>query len=275
MRTNHIALIVQSHSTIDSPTLTAIFAADATTGRWLPSRLAAGPFAGLQGGAVAGLLTAEIEAAAAENGWGQAVTAAAWFLRPTPMSPLRSELSVLRAGGRVAIVDNTLWADGADEPTATVRVTMMRGGPVEVPGWLGRRAEVIDPTTLPRAERRAPHGGPWFMDAMEARPGGETTWFRLKAEVVEGAGPLSRILGPADWAHGLSRPVNDVVADPNPNLTVQLLRPPRGDWIGVRSKTHWEPTTARGMGHGVLLDVDGEIGVVSMAVALTPFPPRP
>jgi hypothetical protein len=29
--------------------------------RWQPTPLAAGPFAGLQGGAVAGLLTAEIE----------------------------------------------------------------------------------------------------------------------------------------------------------------------------------------------------------------------
>ena len=263
--------IVQLNSTAIQ-TSAAIFTVDPATGRWLPSPLAAGPFAGLQGGAVAGLLTAQIEAAAAENAWGQAVTGAAWFLRPTPMAPLRSQVSVLRAGGRICVVDNTLWVDGVDEPTASVRVTLMRGRPIKVDGWKERQSAALDPSMLPRVERRAPHGRPWFMDAMEARLGGETTWFRLRAPVIDGAGPLSRVMGPADWAHGLSRPVSGVVADPNPNLTVQLVRPPRGDWIGVRSSTLWEPVTASGGANGTLFDVRGEIGSVSMAVALMPFP---
>lgn len=263
---------MQLNSTRDPLDGQAVFTADPASGRWLPSPLAAGPFAGLQGGAVAGLLTAEVEAAAHEHDWGRAVSATAWFLRPTPMAPLRSKASALRVGGRVSVVDNTLWMVGQDEPTASVRVTLMRGDPIEVAGWAPKAATDIDPSMLPRSRRRAPHGGLWFMDAMEARLGEGVTWFRLRANVIEGAGPLSRVMGPADWAHGLSRPVSNVLADPNPNLTVQLLRPPRGEWIGVSSNTLWDPATASGVGHGALLDVHGEIGAVSMAVALTPFP---
>ena len=80
------------------------------------------------------------------------------------------------------------------------------------------------------------------------------------------------MLGPADWTHGISRPLQDVVADPNPNLTVQLFRPPSGDWVGVRAQTRWRPATGCGVGSGTLLDVRGEIGRVSMSVVLVPFP---
>ena len=71
---------------------------------WRPSPLAAGPFAGLQGGAIASLLTAEIEAQAASRNWGTAIASAAWFLRPTPMADLRSEIRVVSEGGRVSVV---------------------------------------------------------------------------------------------------------------------------------------------------------------------------
>jgi hypothetical protein len=110
------------------------------------------------------------------------------------------------------------------------------------------------------------------MDAMEARIGEGVAWFRLGHAIIEGAGPLSQVLGPADWTHGIARPVHNVVADPNPNLTVQLFRRPRGDWVGVRAHTRWQPASGLGTGGGVLLDLDGEIGRVSMSVILVPFP---
>ena len=87
----------------------AIFEPLDAANHWRPSALAAGPFAGLQGGAVASLLTAEVEAIAAQRKWGTAVSVTAWFLRPTPMANLRTQLSVVTEGGRVSVVDNTLW----------------------------------------------------------------------------------------------------------------------------------------------------------------------
>jgi hypothetical protein len=63
-----------------------------------------------------------------------------------------------------------------------------------------------------------------------------------------------------------------VVADPNPNLTVQLFRQPAGEWVGVRAQAKWRPAAGLGAGSGVLLDIHGEIGRVSMSVILVPFP---
>ena len=112
---------------------------------------------------------------------------------------------------------------------------------------------------------------------MEAREGDGVAWFRLNHAVIDGAEslpmmPLSSVLGPADWTHGIARPVQDVVADPNPNLTVQLFRQPVGEWLGIRAQARWRPAGGLGAGGGVLLDVHGEIGRVSMSVILVPFP---
>jgi Thioesterase-like superfamily len=252
----------------------AIFEPLGDPNHWQPSALAAGPFAGLQGGAVASLLTAEIEAISVPRKWGTAVAVTAWFLRPTPMENLRTQLAVVTEGGRVSVIDNTLWPIGEAQPCATVRVTLARERAVEVPGFTEQDVDTVDPTRLPRRTRRAAHGRPWFMDAMEARAAeaGDVAWFRLTHPVVDGAGPLSSLLGPADWTHGITRPLQDVVADPNPNLTVQLFRPPQGEWIGIRAQTRWRPATGFGVGSGTLLDVRGEIGRISMSVVLVPFP---
>ena len=250
----------------------AIFEALSVPHHWQPSALAAGPSAGLQGGAVASLLTAEVEALAPERKWGTAVSVTAWFMRPTPMANLRTRLSVLTEGGRVSVVDNTLWPDNEEQPCATVRVTLSRERAVELPGFADGEGDACDPTRFPLRTRRAAHGRPWFMDAMEARAGDDVAWFRLHHQIIDGAGPLSSVLGPADWTHGIARPLENVVADPNPNLTVQLFRQPLGEWLGVRAQTRWQPATGLGIGSGMLLDMHGEIGRVSMSVVLVPFP---
>ena len=240
--------------------------------RWQPTPLAAGPFAGLQGGAVASLLTAEVEALASSRNWGMAIASSAWFLRPTPITELRTALSVVTEGGRVSVIDNTLWPAGEEQPCATVRVTLSRERPVEAPGFVEPACVKADPTEFPVRTRRAAHGAPWFMEAMEARMGEGVAWFRMNRPVVDDAGPLSSVLGPADWTHGIARPVQNIVADPNPNLTVQLFRRPAGEWVGIRAQTRWRPAGGVGAGSGVLLDVQGEIGQVSMSVVLVPFP---
>jgi hypothetical protein len=258
----------------------AIFEPSKTPHHWHPSALAAGPFAGLQGGAVASLLTAEIEALAAARNWGTAIATSAWFLRPTPMAELRTQLSVVSEGARVSVIDNTLWAVNEEAPCATVRVTLSRERAVEIPGFTDSVSEAADPGRLPLRAVKAAHGRPWFMDAMEARAGDGVAWFRLHHAIIEGAGPLSQVLGPADWTHGIARPFQNVVADPNPNLTVQLFRQPQGQpqgasvggWIGIRAETRWRAAAGLGTGSGILLDVTGEIGRVSMSVILVPFP---
>jgi hypothetical protein len=45
-----------------------------------------------------------------------------------------------------------------------------------------------------------------------------------------------------------------------------LFRQPAGEWVGVRAQARWRPVAGLGAGSGVLLDVHGEIGRVSMSV---------
>src|SRR3977135_2357579 len=123
----------------------AIFEPSNAPHHWQPSALAAGPFAGLQGGAVASLLTAEIERLAGLRNWGTAISASAWFLRPTPMAELRTRLFTLTEGGRVSMVDNTLWAAGEEQPCATVRVTLSRERAVEIPGFTDVAEQAAEP----------------------------------------------------------------------------------------------------------------------------------
>ena len=253
----------------------AIFERDNEDGPWLPSDLARGPFAGLQGGAVAGLLTAEAERRAAMDELGIPVHLTTWFLRPVPLAPLRTRTNVLHAGGRVSVVETSLYREGDEErPLALARVTMARPRRLEI-ALPPNSATRVDPSAFPIREMKAPHGGTWFMDAMEFRHDDSgTAWFRMNTPVIDGAGPLAMVAGPADWAHGIGRPVHHVVADPNANLNIHLLRPPRDNWIGISGLARWLPEQGTGVGRGVLLDVDGEIGSVSMSVMLTPFATR-
>lgn len=249
-----------------------IFERKCDSGLWQPSAIAAGPFAGLQGGAIAGLLVGEIEEEAANSGWGMATSASIWFLRPTPAKALHTRITPIHPGGRISVIDSILWADGDEQPCALARVTMAKARSIEIEGYSSPEEEHVDPLRYPLSEPRAPHGRPWFMDAMEVRHGPQVSWFRLKHKVVSEGGSLSQLLGPADWAHGINRPVMNAVADPNPNLNVHLLREPQGEWIGVEPQTHWQPDLGVGVGGGLLRDVMGIIGRVSMSVALTSFP---
>lgn len=247
-----------------------IFVRDHDNQLWSPTPKAAGLFAGLHGGAVAGLLTGEVESLAAKSGWGFATSVAAWFIRPAPMAPMRTEIRILSSGGRVTVVDNVLRLPGQDEVIATARVTLIKHRPLSLPE-AADQPSIADPTRLQAFSHPSPHGKPWFMDAMDVRVGPQAAWFRSLEPLIDGAGPLARIVGPADWAHGIRRPAEQVAADPNPNLTVHISRPPVGDWLGIDAATTWRPDSGIGTGRGVLLDVEGEIGTVSMAVALAPL----
>ncbi|MGD2131458.1 MAG: thioesterase family protein [Maricaulaceae bacterium] len=260
----------------------AVFERDDEAGLWRPTLLARGP-SGLQGGAVAGLMVGEIERRAAEEDLGFALSATAWFLKPTPMQPLRSEMTVIRQGGRAAIIDNALTPEGEDEPCALARVMLVRPRPIEAPPFDDGLSETpIDPTELPVRTFGMRFEGPWFAEAMEMRFGemrsGETrtgegvVWFKMNCDVVEGGGAMSQVVGPADWAHGIARPLPKLFMDPNPNLTVQLYRPLRGDWLGLEPSARWDRELGLGAGRATLRDVWGEVGSVSMAIALTRTP---
>jgi hypothetical protein len=236
-------------------------------GAWSPSLYARGPFEGLQGGGVAALMAQAVVDAAA-GGFVASITT--HFLRPAPLAPLRVSVRALRSGRRVSVIDAEL--SSAQGLIAVQRATVIAELPdADLPTPPGAPA---CPERLPRERRTALHGGPWMMDTLDARVTDGRAWFRDELPLFDRPSPLGRVLVAADWAHGLFAPlgadVRPPAAIPNTDLSVNLLRLPRGEWIGVEAQTAWSPTGV-GAGWAALRDAEGLIGRVAMSVAVTPL----
>lgn len=248
--------------------MTPVFTLD-PDGSWRPSAYARGPFEGLQGGGAAALMAVAVEGEA--QGFVASLTT--HFLRPVPVAPLRVTVRPLRRGRRVSVIDADLTADGA--LVAVQRATVIAELPVSgLPTPPARRSE---PLELPSERRAAMHGGAWMMDTLDARFAAGVAWFRHQRPLFERPSALARVLVAADWAHGIVPPIGAAVrppaAIPNTDLSVHLIRAPRGDWIGLEPATAWSPS-AIGVGWAALRDGEGLIGQVAMSVAVTPLTPE-
>jgi len=235
---------------------------------WKSTPRAMGPFKGLQGGGVAGLMVFELEQMAAEQTFGLAVSASIEFLLPTQPGELRTMPKVIRRGRRVSVLSNEIVQGSA----CTARATVCFIHPTDIASVKPPAAQKSQPGDLaPIPPKKAIHGAPWMMDNFVVRPSDTgVIWFNYLDEIVEGMTPMAGVLGPADWTHGIGRPSSPQLADPNINLNVILSRHPVGKFIGILPKTVWMPTGI-GMGEGTLSDEEGDFGKVMMSVALTTF----
>lgn len=243
---------------------------------WRATPHARGPFVGVHGGSIAGLMAAAMEAAVAPE--FQPLAFRADFLKPTPVGvPLRLRITPVQSGRRLAVLDAEVMAEGR----TTARASLTLATEVPVPALAenaaaGTASPTGDPEALPDQHSPAAHGAAWIMEVMNRRlaPDG-TAWFRWRAPLLEGAANSTYVaaLGPADFAHGIGRPgfpgPSPVPGYPNSDLAVHFDRAPRGDWIGVRPATRWRRTGV-GIGFGDLVDLDGPFGRVVMGVILVP-----
>lgn len=236
--------------------------------RWQSTPAAMGPFKGLQGGGVAGLMAYELEEIAAQLDLGIAVSASIEFLRPTQPGDIQTRPNIERKGRRVSVLSNQIIQGGI----ATARASVCFIQPAHISSMGMPPKEHHRPETLPPLPpKKAIHGEPWMMDNFEVRPGEDgIIWFRYTDAIVDNMTPMARILGPADWTHGIGRPDTPKLADPNINLNLVLSRHPNGEFIGILPKTTWMPTGI-GIGDGTLFDQQGVFGKVMMSVALTAF----
>ena len=71
---------------------------------------------------------------------------------------------------------------------------------------------------------------------------------------------MQRVMAAADFGNGVSAslPYEDWVFI-NPDLTVHLLRPPTGEWVGLRTASRYGSVGA-GLAESELFDADGRIG---------------
>lgn len=259
--------------------MTALFDTDGD-GRWIPTEYARGPWdpRACHGGPVAALLARAVEQTDPESGvdW-QVARLTVELTRPVPVGrSLTLSTEVERAGRTVSLVGGRL-VDG-DTEVARMRALRIRSIDLPLP------AEVVQPEPDPPG---SPDAGTteqvvWAVDDHVAfhahacehrfteggwdRPGPVGVWIRLLVAVVDGETPtgLQRVAAAADFGNGVSGGLGyDRYTYINPDLTVHLLRPPVGEWIGMRSASFYgTPTASTGAGfaESALYDGAGRLG---------------
>jgi hypothetical protein len=186
------------------------------------------------------------------------------ILRPLPIEPLTVTARVVRPGRSVELIE--AGVENGDGELARAR------------GW--RLAETDITADW---EQQEPPPGHENADALEFFPTGEsvgwhtameivfargrflepgpaTVWMRPRVALVQGEEitPLQRVMLAADGGNGVSAPLDwGRFIFINTDLSVHLIRPPRGEWVCLDSVTHVDGI---GMTDTALWDEQGRIG---------------
>lgn len=244
-----------------------VVATEMSRGPWDPRHCHGGP--------VSALLARSVEQAGATSGDGpwQVARLTIELTRPVPvLSPMRLTTEVERPGRKVSLVSSVLTADGtevarvralriraADVPLdddANLGVDTMPGGPsdgrLERPSWAASELVAFHS-----------HGCDHrFVVGSWAEPGPVAVWIRLRRPVVDHEIPtgLQRVAAAADFGNGVSGSLPyEHYTYINPDLTVHLLRPPVGEWVGMRT-TSWYGPAGAGLAESALFDEAGRLG---------------
>jgi acyl-CoA thioesterase len=231
--------------------MSALFALE--DGRYVPSADPAGPWdPGAQhGGAVAALLTDAFERRDEVAGLA-AGRLSFEFLRPVPVAPLVLELELVRPGRRVVELGARLHAGGAEvcraaalflSPVAADLPAADPQAPDPMPGPQSGREYAFG------LDREAAQGARGFAPrALEMRfldepfaPGPARVWMRPALELFAGRplSALARLAATADFGNGVAAPLPFAeYIFINADLSIHLMRAPRGEWIGLDARTH-------------------------------------
>lgn len=209
------------------------------------------------------LVTRALEACPAE-GPMDLVRLTLELLRPVPTAPLAVATRIERPGRRVQVLGAAVSA--GDTEVAWARALRVRHADVQ--------AETGQEPPPPGPEGLEPwHGGGFGrgfgMRGVELRvaegaldaPGPATVWVRLKLPVLAGetASPFQRAAAAADFGNGFSWVLDwSRFLFVNPDLTINLTRPPAGEWVALASRTAVGP--GHGLAESALYDTQGAIG---------------
>jgi hypothetical protein len=101
-------------------------------------------------------------------------------------------------------------------------------------------------------------------------PGPAMVWMRMRVPLVEGEepSPLERLIVVADVGNGVSAVLDwREYLFINTELTVHLLRPPAGEWVGVDAVTRVDGV---GLAESVLWDERGRVGRGAQTLLVRP-----
>jgi hypothetical protein len=238
-----------------------------TRGPWDPRHQHAGPPSALLAGAMERV-----------SGNPEMVFARLTFeiLGAIPVAEVEVSASVERPGRSVELVAAEMRAGG--RPVLRSRAWRVLGAPVGTP-------EGPAPPPLPdHAAPPPPSFGEFgYASSVEWRwaeggwevPGPATVWTRLLAPIVEGEepSPLQRVLAVADSGNGVSALLDwGAYFFINTELSVHVLREPRGEWVCLSARTEIAEGGA-GLASSVISDRGGPVARGAQALLIMSRPP--
>ena len=230
------------------------------------------------GGPPAALLARAVEAALSDRDCA-IVRFTVEFLRPVPIGPMRVETEALKRGRLVERHAARLWS-GPDLALTAVALCLRRRR-LDLPAG---EAEGAPPPPPGAAE---PYTFPFFPDPVGYQAAVDvryvrgawgrpdvTCWMRQRCPLVPGEAPTpwQRTLVAADAGHGVAVPVPlGEYTFLNADLSVHLVRPPRGAWVGLESRSVAEPSGV-GLCRTRLWDADGVVGRAAQSLVVAARP---
>jgi Thioesterase-like superfamily len=245
-------------------------ASELTRGPWNPEHQHAGP--------PIALVCRAIEGAAAESGLCHVARLTANLLRPVPIGELTVEVASDYIGRNAGHFSARLFT--GDKEVARFTALAQRETAVPLPEPLqGHPLPGVVPGPDASPEGAFPFAGAHvgYADLVETRvahgrmfSGPCAIWFRMRTPLLDGEAPspYQRVAVAADSGNGIS-----AILDfrrflfVNSDLTINLLRRPRGQWICVDARTHLGADGC-GLAESRLFDVDGLIGMATQSLSV-------
>ena len=243
---------------------------DLTRGPWHPDHQHGGP--------PIALVARSIERAAAALGLTHVARLTANLLRPIPIAELEIAVQTEYAGRNVAHLAARLSAGGKELArfTAVAQREAQLEFPADLPGH-----------PLPQAPRSVEESPPapflfasktiGYHDLIEGRiaqgvafRGPSAVWFRLRHPLLAGEEPsaLQRVAVAADSGNGISAILDfHRYIFVNSDLSINLLRQARGEWICIAARTLLGPEGG-GLAEARIFDAQGMIGRSTQSLAI-------
>jgi hypothetical protein len=241
-----------------------------TRGPWHPDHQHAGP--------PIALVARGIERAAAEIGLTHVARLTANLLRPIPISELAIEVQTDYAGRNVAHFSARLIAGGKD--VARFTAVAQREGSLELPAGLPGHPLPLAPRSIedsPEAKFPFSSTVTGYHDLIENRVaegnffrGPSAVWFRMRYPLVAGEepSPIQRVAVAADSGNGISAVLDfRTHIFVNSDLTINLLRNPRGEWICIDARTLLG-SSGGGLAEARIFDSLGLVGRSTQSLAI-------
>ena len=243
---------------------------DLTRGPWHPQHQHGGP--------PIALVARCIERAAAALGLTHVARLTANLLRPVPIAELEVEVRTDYAGRNVAHFSAQLNAGGKEVARFTA-VAQREAGldiPADLPGHPLPQAP-LSVEQSPVAPFLFASKTTGYHDLIEGRVaagvyfrGPSAVWFRLRHPLIAGEAPsaLARVAVAADSGNGISAILDfHRYMFVNSDLTINLLRKARGEWVCIDARTLLGPDGG-GLSEARIFDAEGLIGRSTQSLAI-------